>query len=218
MIFLLKKIRIFLLSALAIMTILLFSGCDYSTKVISSAEPPDKVFDSFISAVKCKDFATADSFLSNGTTIEPQNETGYSFFDDYVDTSLDMLAIDTTEEPEFDGMNASMRVWLISISQDDFVAFTNKNLLSLEHDYLVKNDLSEFDNSDRKAVDSVLSLALRKYAKSASGSTREVTVSFVFTGKGWKIEGNEDLVKAIFGGSDNEGQNEKSKEKSGGND
>lgn len=199
------------------MTILGFSGCDYSTKVISSAEPPDKVFNSFITSVKNKDFASADSYLANGTTIEPRNETGYSFFEDYVDTSLEMLQIDTAEEPEFDGMNASMRVWLISISQDDFVTFTNNNLLSLEHDYLVQNDLSEFDSSDRKAVDSVLSLALKKFAKSSSGSTHEVTVNFIFTGKGWKIEGNEDLVKAIFGGSDNEGQNEKSKEESGGN-
>ena len=199
------------------MTILVLSRCDYSTKVISSAEPPDKVFNSFITAVKNKDFAKADTFLANGTTIEPQNDTGYSFFDNYVETSLNILQCESVGEPEYDGTSATLLVQLVSIDKDAFLSWTNKNLLRLEHDYLAQNNLSEFDNSDRKAVDKVMSMALKEYAKKDAGTLHEVSVNYVFTGKGWKIEGNESLIKAIFGGKDNEGQNEKSKKESGGN-
>ena len=144
------------------MTTLILSRCDYSTKVISSAEPPDKVFNSFITAVKNKDFAQADTFLANGTTIEPQNDTGYSFFDNYVETSLNILQCESVGEPEYDGTNATLLVQLVSIDKDAFLSWTNRNLLRLEHDYLVQNNLSEFDNSDRKAVDKVMSMALKE--------------------------------------------------------
>ncbi len=209
-----KKTRIVVSSVLLLMTILVLSRCDYSAKVITSAEPPDTVFNSFIAAMKEKNFSKADTYLANGATINPQNETGYSFFDDYVDTVLDLLECESVGEPEYDGTTASLKVNLISIDSNDFLSWSTQNLARLEHDYMVKKNLKEFDNSDRKAVDKVMSMALKEYVKKDVKVSREVDVNFIFTDKSWKINGNEDLIKAIYGGNDNEGKDKSDKTES----
>lgn len=213
-----KKTRIVVSSVLLLMTILVCSRCDYSTKVISSAEPPDKTFHSFAAALKEKNFYKADSFLANGATIHPKNETGYGFFDDYVDAALTAFSCEKVGEPVYDGSSASLEVTLVSFDRDAFLSWTEKNLLRLEHDYLLKNELKEFDNGDKKAVDAVMSMALKEYAEKDKGVSRDVTVKFVFASKSWRISADEDLIKAIFGGNENEGKDTEGKEKSDGND
>lgn len=218
MILLSKKTRIVVSSVLLIMTIFVLSRCDYSAKVISSSEPPDVVFNSFITALKEKNFMKADTYLANGATINPENETGYGFFDDYVDTALDRLVCESVDEPEYDGTTASVKVRLVSIDCDAFLNWTNENLLRLEHDYMVKKGIKDFDNTDKKAVDKVMSMALKEYAEKDNGVFREVDVKFVYAGKSWKINGNEELIKAVFGGNENEGKDNKGKKESDGND
>ena len=64
-------------SVLFVLILLSLSRCDYSTKIISSADSPDIVFSDFISALKEKNFDRADFFLAYDATIKPVNETGY---------------------------------------------------------------------------------------------------------------------------------------------
>ena len=145
-VFLSRKSRIVASSVLLLMTILLFSRCDYSTKVISSAEPPDTVFNTFFDALKEKDFVKADACLANGATISPQNETDYEFFDTYVNTSLDLLRCESVGEPVYNGMNASVDVRLVSIDSKTFVSWMEKNYLNIEHDYLKNKKIAEIAN------------------------------------------------------------------------
>ena len=213
-VFLSRKSRIVASSVLLLMTILLFSRCDYSTKVISSAEPPDTVFNTFFDALKEKDFVKADACLANGATISPQNETDYGFFDTYVNTSLDLLRCESVGEPVYNGMNASVDVRLVSIDSETFVSWMEKNYLNIEHDYLKNNKIAEIDATNPEDISKLMSFALEKYAKKDKGITHKLRVNFVFSNEKWGIIGDDELVKAIFGGYEHEEENKDSQKKS----
>ncbi len=213
-VFLSRKSRIVASSVLLLMTILLFSRCDYSTKVISSAEPPDTVFNSFFDALKEKDFVKADACLANGATISPQNETDYEFFDTYVNTSLDLLRCESVGEPVYNGMNASVDVRLVSIDSKTFVSWMEKNYLNIEHDYLKNKKIAEIDTTNPEDISKLMSFALKKYAKKDKGITHKLRVNFVFSNEKWGIIGDDELVKAIFGGYEHEEENKDSQKKS----
>ena len=213
-VFLSRKSRIVASSVLLLMTILLFSRCDYSTKVISSAEPPDTVFNTFFDALKEKDFVKADACLANGATISPQNETDYEFFDTYVNTSLDLLRCESVGEPVYNGMNASVDVRLVSIDSKTFVSWMEKNYLNIEHDYLKNNKIAEIDATNPEDISKLMSFALEKYAKKDKGITHKLRVNFVFSNEKWGIIGDDELVKAIFGGYEHEEENKDSQKKS----
>ena len=213
-IFLSRKSRIVASSVLLLMTILLFSRCDYSTKVISSAEPPDTVFNTFFDALKEKDFVKADACLANGATISPQNETDYEFFDTYVNTSLDLLRCESVGEPVYNGMNASVDVRLVSIDSKTFVSWMEKNYLNIEHDYLKNKKIAEIDTTNPEDISKLMSFALEKYAKKDKGITHKLRVNFVFSNEKWGIIGDDELVKAIFGGYEHEEENKDSQKKS----
>ena len=213
-VFLSRKSRIVASSVLLLMTILLFSRCDYSTKVISSAEPPDTVFNTFFDALKEKDFGKADACLANGATISPQNETDYEFFDTYVNTSLDLLRCESVGEPVYNGMNASVDVRLVSIDSKTFVSWMEKNYLNIEHDYLKNKKIAEIDTTNPEDISKLMSFALEKYAKKDKGITHKLRVNFVFSNEKWGIIGDDELVKAIFGGYEHEEENKDSQKKS----
>ena len=213
-VFLSRKSRIVASSVLLLMTILLFSRCDYSTKVISSAEPPDTVFNTFFDALKEKDFVKADACLANGATISPQNETDYGFFDTYVNTSLDLLRCESVGEPVYNGMNASVDVRLVSIDSKTFVSWMEKNYLNIEHDYLKNKKIAEIDTTNPEDISKLMSFALEKYAKKDKGITHKLRVNFVFSNEKWGIIGDDELVKAIFGGYEHEEENKDSQKKS----
>ncbi len=213
-VFLSRKSRIVASSVLLLMTILLFSRCDYSTKVISSAEPPDTVFNTFFDALKEKDFVKADACLANGATISPQNETDYEFFDTYVNTSLDLLRCESVGEPVYNGMNASVDVRLVSIDSKTFVSWMEKNYLNIEHDYLKNKKIAEIDTTNPEDISKLMSFALEKYAKKDKGITHKLRVNFVFSNEKWGIIGDDELVKAIFGGYEHEEENKDSQKKS----
>ena len=213
-IFLSRKSRIVASSVLLLMTILLFSRCDYSTKVISSAEPPDTVFNTFFDALKEKDFVKADACLVNGATISPQNETDYGFFDTYVNTSLDLLRCESVGEPVYNGMKATVEVTLVTIDSENFIAWAERNYLNIEHEYLKKYEIAEIDSTNHQDISKVMSFALEKYAKKDKGVTHKLKVNYVFSNRKWRIIGDEELVKAIFGGYEHEEKNEVSQKKS----
>ena len=213
-VFLSRKSRIVASSVLLLMTILLFSRCDYSTKVISSAEPPDTVFNTFFDALKEKDFVKADACLANGATISPQNETDYEFFDTYVNTSLDLLRCESVGDPVYNGMNATVDVRLVSIDSKTFVSWMEKNYLNIEHDYLKNKKIAEIDTTNPEDISKLMSFALEKYAKKDKGITHKLRVNFVFSNEKWGIIGDDELVKAIFGGYEHEEENKDSQKKS----
>ena len=121
MIFLSRIKRAVVSSVLFVLILLSLSRCDYSTKIISSADSPDIVFSDFISALKEKNFDRADFFLAYDATIKPVNETGYVFFDDYVDASLNLLDYELIGKPEINGTDATLNVRISSFDKNDFI-------------------------------------------------------------------------------------------------
>lgn len=215
-IFLSKRTRIVVSSLFCLLILLVLSRCNYPTTIVASADSPDVAFADFISALKEKDFDRADSFLADGATITPVNETNYGFFDDYVDTSLKMLSCQSIGEPVYDGSKATLDVRLSSLNKSGFVMWTKDNISRIEHDYMVEQDLKEFDKDDREAVDQVMSMALEEYAKDSESLVSDIKVDFVFSKRQWKIVGNDELIVSIFGGNDNNGNAEKESEKESG--
>ena len=186
---------------LFLLTLLVLSGCDYSTRIISSADSPDVIFDNFISAMKEKDFDKANSYLADGASVTPVNDTGFSFFDCFIDVSLGSLSCRTLEQPVIHGTGASIdRVRITSLDKSKFIDWANDNILGIQHEYMVQHNVTEFDSKDRKAVGDLLSVAFNEYAKDAGTLDSVIKVDFVYTGGEWKIIGSDDLIAAIFGG------------------
>lgn len=200
MIFLSRIKRAVVSSVLFVLILLSLSRCDYSTKIISSANSPDIVFSDFISALKEKNFDRADFFLAYDATIKPVNETGYVFFDDYVDASLNLLDYELIGKPEINGTDATLNVRISSFDKNDFISWTKNNISQIEHEYMVDQGLKYLDKEDSKVIDRILIIAIKKYSETSHSLTSEITVDFVFTKKQWKIAGSDDLIIAIFGG------------------
>lgn len=211
--FLSKGKRIAASTLFVLLMIFALSRCDFSTKVIASADPPDVVFEQFIGALRDKDYGKADALLADGATMKPVNETGYGFFEDYVNASLTSLSCESVGEPVYDGTTASLEVSLNAFNKPAFVSWTKDNMSRLEHEYMVAHELKEFDKSNRDAVDKVMSLALSEYSEKNESASATVKVNFVFSRTKWKIVGNDELVTSIFGGIEQDGQTEKEPEK-----
>ena len=87
---------------------IVLSGCFFPTHVITSADPPDAVFNNFVTALKAKDFSKADQYLADGASVTPVNDNGDSLFDAYIDVSLRWLSVEPLEKPMFDGIHAEI--------------------------------------------------------------------------------------------------------------
>lgn len=190
------------LSAVVFPLIMLFasSGCDFSAWAISSADSPDVILDGFIHSLKDKDFASADHFLASGASVIPSNKTYDTFFDCYVDISLRNLTCEPLVSPAITGTTAVIEKVKISVTdKGDFIPWMQNNLSAIEHDYILKNGMNEFDRSDKKAVSDLLTMALNEYDKTAGIKSDIIEVEFVFSDKQWKIIGCEKLIASIFG-------------------
>ena len=185
--------------SLAMMIVL--SGCFFPTHVITSADPPDAVFNNFVTALKAKDFSKADQYLADGASVTPVNDNGDSLFDAYIDVSLRWLSVEPLEKPVFDGIHAEIgQVRITTIDKSSFIPWSKENMTRIEHDYLTRNHLSQLDSSDRKTASDLLSLALSEYELSAKSSSVIIRVEFVYSHDRWMLIGSDDLISSIFGG------------------
>lgn len=191
------------LSAIVFPLIMLFvsGGCDFSPLAVSSADPPDVVLDGFISALKNRDFEAADQFLADGASVVPTHKTYDAFFDCYVGISVSHLTCEPLVSPTITGTSAVIdKVKVTGTDKSGFIPWVQDHLSGIEHDYMVKNNITEFDRSDKDAVSEVLAMAMNEYENSAGTSSVTIAVRFVFCDKQWKIIGNDELIASIFGG------------------
>ncbi len=195
------RLRVTLASLLPLIMLIGLSRCVLPTRVITSADPPEVVLTEFISALKQKNYEKADQFLADGASVTPVNTTGESFFDCFIDISLRELSCEPLEQAQINGTDAFIsKVRIATVNKSSFVSWVQNNLTRLEHDYMVKNHLNEFDSSDRKAVCDMLSMAMNEYVKTAGIRISVIRVNFVYYDQQWKIVGNDDLISSIFGG------------------
>ena len=190
------------LSAVVFPLIMLFasSGCDFSAWAISSADSPDVVLDGFIHSLKDKDFESADQFLANGASVILSNKTCDTFFDCYVDISLRNLTCVPLVPPAITGTTAVIEKVKISVTdKNEFIPWLQNHLSRIEHDYMLKYSINEFDRSDKNAVSEVLTMAMKEYEKNAGLKSDIIKVEFVFSDKQWKIIVSDDLIALFFG-------------------
>lgn len=191
-------------SVLAAIALLMAVGCDFSTRVISSADPPEKVLESFMSALSGKDFNRADSFLADSATIRPVDHTGYSFMDTLVSVSLGSLEYSLSGAPEINGTAAKAKVTVRSLDRDAMIDWLEQNLTDFGNKYMDENGLSELNLEDHDSLSKVISAALVKYAETGARTENTIYINFRYEDDQWKIIGDADLVAAIFGGKADE--------------
>lgn len=196
-----NALRVRLAALLSLMILAGLTGCAMPAKVISSADPPDVVFADFISALKNRDFEKANQYLADGASVIPENQDGDALFDCFIELSLRKLSSEPLEKVRIDGMEAYIgKVKVETLNKNGFIPWVKNELPRLEHDYMLKNNLTEFDSRDRKAVSEMLSTAMYEYARNAPVKSSFIRVSFVYCDNQWKIDANDDLIESIFGG------------------
>ena len=184
--------------------LLVCSGCDFTTTVISDADCPDVVLTGFLDALKEKDYDKADSFLANYSTIRPTNNTDYEFMDALVDVSLDSLNYQLLGTPSYDGVNAVTKVSIRSLDKREMISWVTQNLNSIVNSYMLENNLNTLNLEDHEVLSKVLEKAIHQYASDGKQMENMLDVRFIYNDSQWKIIGDNDLVTAIFGGNVNE--------------
>ena len=184
--------------------LLVCSGCDFTTTVISDADCPDVVLTGFLDALKEKDYDKADSFLANYSTIRPTNNTDYGFMDALVDVSLDSLNYQLLGTPSYDGVNAVTKVSIQSLDKREMISWVTQNLNSIVNSYMLENNLNTLNLEDHEVLSKVLEKAIHQYASDGKQMENMLDVRFIYNDSQWKIIGDNDLVTAIFGGNVNE--------------
>lgn len=199
-----KKALTVVTSVFISLILLLCSGCDFSTTVISDTESPDLVLTRFLDALKEKDYNKADSYLANYSTIKPTNNTDYAFMDTLADVSLNSLNYQLIGTPSYDGVNAVTKVCIHSLDKQEMISWVADNLNSIANNYMKENGLNTLNLEDHEVLSKVLEKAILLYAAEGKTVENTIEVRFIFTDNQWKITGNNDLVTSIFGGSVNE--------------
>jgi len=189
---------------LALFLLLMCCGCEFGTTVITDADSPDVVADTFFASLKKKDYVTCDGCLADNATIKVTNSTDSGFSDVLVDFYLDKLEFEPIGKAEITGVTAVKKVRISTPDKAEFFEWFKTNKFVLEKQYMKENNIVTIDHQNMEEVGKMLKYAVSAYSDSAKMTSTELELTFVLEGNRWLINGSTELVCAIYGGSSDE--------------
>lgn len=176
------------------------SGCQFRTKIMVSADPPDVVLEQFFAQLKAGDYKACDAYLADNATFVVTDSTEYDFMDTLVDETVRHVSYETMEKPRYDNLEATQQITVTSLSNEALLHWIKEHINRVEYDYLEKSGKTSVDPQNKEDVSGVLSTAIEEYAQNGETVTNTVTVHYVFSEKAWKIQADPDFVTAVYGG------------------
>lgn len=195
-----KKVSRVTITVLLAMALVICSGCELSTKILISVDPPEIVLEQFFSALKENRYEACDSFLADNATFVVTDSTDYDFLGTLVDETVRHVSYEVTEEPRYQNLKATQTVRIMSLSGDDMTGWLKEHITQVEYDYMEKSGKNSIDPQNKEDVSNILSAAIEAYSENGQTITNTVTVHYVFSGNAWKIQVDSDFVTAVFGG------------------
>lgn len=202
-----QKLISFVSGLLSAGILLMCTSCSFSTCVVSDAESPDSVLEAFFTELKAENYEECDKYLADNATFVVKNTSGYDFTEELMEYQIDYLKYKTVGETEFNGIHALQQVEISSPDMEYMIREMKQSIGSIEYAYIAEREEETFDKKNSKQVSEVLSIAMEKYLKKAKPPKMldsEVNVAFKYQDGAWKIQVDEQLVAAIFGGTADE--------------
>lgn len=192
---------------LSVAVLLMCTSCELSTYVVSDAENPDVVLDNFFTELKAENYEECDKYLADNATFVLNNTSRYDFTEKFMEYQLKYLEYELVGDTVFDGVSASQQVKISAPDMEYMARNLKQNISDIEYEYLVEQNETAFDKENPKHVSDVVIIAMEKYFVE-SGQPKmlnsELNVEFKYQDSAWKIQVDEQLVAAIFGGTVNE--------------
>lgn len=195
-----KKIILFMASVITAVMLLMCSGCDFSTVILSKVDAPDVTLQNLFTDLKAKEYQKCDQYLADSATFVVEDDTDYHFMNDLIDTTMDNLSYETLEAPMIHGMEATQKVRIVSLDTAALPGWIKENLRAVEYQYAVDTNKTSVNPDSVDDVSDVICAAIAKYADEGHTVQNDIVVDYVFVDNQWKIKSNSDLVTAIFGG------------------
>lgn len=195
-----KTLRRPVAASLALMLLLLCGGCQFRTRVLLDSPPPEKVLESFFTALKQNRYDSCDTYLADHATFVVTDSSAYHFMDTLVEETVRHVSYETLEQPRYDNLKATQRVAVTSVNYETMVAWMRDNIKRIQYDYMVENGQNSLDPDNKDDVSAVLAAAIREYAEKPETVTNTVTVRYVYQDRAWRIQADADLIAAVYGG------------------
>lgn len=202
-----QRVASFVCGLLSVGVLLMCTSCGFSTCVVSDAEKPDVVLENFFTELKAENYEKCDQYLADNATFTVNNTSGYDFAEELIGYQLSYLKYKLAGETEFDGTSASHQVQINSPDMEYMIREMKQSIGSVEYAYLAEREEQSFDKENSRHVSDVISIAIEKYfEKSGQPEMLEsvIDVTFKYQDGAWKIQVDEQLVAAIFGGTADE--------------
>ncbi len=198
-----QKITSFVCAMLAAVTLLMCVSCDFSTQVISDAEKPSAVLNNFFTELKAENYEICDRYLADNATFVLNNTSGYDFTEELMKLEIKYMQYELLGDTVFDGIYATQQVQISAPDIEYMTREMKQSIGSIEYAYLADKEEAVFDKENSKHVSDVISIALEKYFEKEQQPKMldsQVIVGFKYQDGAWKIEVDDILVAAIFGG------------------
>ena len=184
----------------AFLAILMCCGCDFKTTVITNADSPDTVAESFFSALKQKNYEKCDSFLAESATIKVTDNTECGFAGILVDFYLDNLTYESLGEAEISSVTAVKKIRITTPDEAAFLEWFKSNKTAIEKRYLKEHEQVSIDHQNTEDIRNIMSFSMELYREKAQMKSNELELTFVLDNNRWLINGTTELVHAIYGG------------------
>lgn len=195
----LKFIRAITAAMVAVM-MLLASGCEFNTYVVTDKKPEQSI-DRFFYFLQSCDFDGCDKYLANNVSFNISNDTGYEFADVMLQKQMSGLNYSIIGESEINGGSASCSVQVTSVDSADIEALLIDEYAEARREYMKENDLKEFPIDDKNVISEIAAGSLDVIWENIQPTTKDVTIDLTFTDGRWKIILSDELCEAILGGS-----------------
>lgn len=195
----LKFIRAITAAMVAVM-MLLASGCEFNTYVVTDKKPEQSI-DRFFYCLQSCDFDGCDKYLANNVSFNISNDTGYEFADVMLQKQMSGLNYSIIGESEINGGSASCSVQVRSVDSADIEALLIDEYAEARREYMKENDLKEFPIDDKNVISEIAASSLDVIWENIQPTTKDVTIDLTFADGRWKIILSDELCEAILGGS-----------------
>lgn len=191
-------------AALSSALLLLFTGCDFTTKIISNAPKPQAVLTSFFTELKEGNYEACDQYLADNVTFVVKDTSEYNFLNDLVALETENLEYEFIGKTKFNGVNASQKVKITTLDINKMTEYMKANVNDAVYEYLVDSGEQNFDKENPDHISGAIKQAMTDFLEDKSDddfSVSEITVNFEYSDGCWKIVADEQFISAIFGGS-----------------
>lgn len=184
--------------------LLLFTGCDFTTKIISNSPEPQAVLTSFFTELKEGDYEECDQYLADNVTFVVKDTSEYNFLNDLFAMETENITYEFIGDTKFNGVNASQKVKITTLDINKMTEYMKANVNDAVYEYLVETSEQTFDKENPDHISGAIKQALKDFFENKSDddfAVSEFDVKFEYSDGCWKIIADEQFISAVFGGT-----------------